>query len=236
MHRTPVSSQKPQRRGTFRPQVEALEGRLAPGSLAGALEPLSTPTSLIGAGLHRREPEIAVLAHGLHRHARAATRTTSDVLSFADGTVHGSSTLIRTDQGVSMYLQTSGLQPGAYTVWFVIFNHPEACVNGPGHCGEDPADFAPGGPAGFGFTYATGHLVGPSGRATFAAHLNEGVRLMDENLNPGEVFENARTAEIQLIVRYHGPAQPGRIYEQTHTYQPELGLEADVQFAVHTAR
>lgn len=58
---------------------------------------------------------------------------------------------------------------------------------------------------------------------------------MNDNLQPGEVFEDAGTAEILMIVRYHGPVDPHRIYEQTHTLQPELGLEADVQFSPHPA-
>ncbi|MGH7200728.1 MAG: hypothetical protein ACREJB_09000 [Planctomycetaceae bacterium] len=58
---------------------------------------------------------------------------------------------------------------------------------------------------------------------------------MNDALELDEVFEDARTAEIQMIVRYHGPKNPGRIFEQTHTFQPELGLEADAQISIHPA-
>jgi hypothetical protein len=46
-------------------------------------------------------------------HAGAATRTTSDVTFIADPSVAvGTSTLTRTDSGISFTLQTSGLQAG----------------------------------------------------------------------------------------------------------------------------
>jgi hypothetical protein len=170
-----------------------------------------------------------------------ATHTESDVLDSDELTVMGVSKLVRTDSGVSAVLKTAGLEPGAYTCWFIVFNHPEECVFfdelGPGSCGLHPDDFAVGGPAGFGFTRATGHIVGESGEATFAGHLKEGAPLLNDALDLDEVFEDARTAEIQLLVRYHGPKVPGMVFEQTHTLQPELGIgpDVDVQFSVHAA-
>jgi len=165
-----------------------------------------------------------------------ADRSVSDVLSFADFSVVGSSTLVRTDDGVSVHLLTTGLEPGAYTNWWIMFQHPEDCGFGPGLCGEDPGDFTPGGPAHFGFGFAAGHIVGPTGAARFASYMSEGTVLMDDNFDPVVVFEDARTAEIHLIVRHHGPADPGRIPEQIHTGEFDtLGLEADVQFSVHPA-
>lgn len=235
MNRTPIASRSPRRGGTFRPQLEALEDRLAPVSIAGGPGRSHLAPGFLVAARQRDEADLALLAGIAASSSQGATRTTSDVIAFADGSVRGESTLLRTNQVIGMVLATTGLEPGAYTNWWVVFNNPEACVNGPGHCGEADADFEPGGPAEFGFTWAAGHLVGPSGRGNFASYLEEGVQLWDDDLNPGEVFEDARTAEINLIVRYHGAPQPGHIYEQTHTLQPELGLEADLQFVVHPA-
>lgn len=143
------------------------------------------------------------------------------------------STLVRTNNGISMELTTSGLEPGAYTIWFVVFNNPDACFLGPDMCGLADEDFEVGGPAGFGFTYAAGHIVDDSGEATFAGHLKTGAALLNDDLELDEVLENARTAEIHLIVRYHGPAVPGRIPEQIRTGEFDNPNVFDLQFAVN---
>lgn len=151
-----------------------------------------------------------------------------------------SSTLIRTSKGISMVLTTSGLEPGAYTIWFAVFNDPEACFFGVGGCGvgedfEPGGAASPGGAARFGFTYAGGHIVGDSGEATFAGHLKVGDVLLNNDLELDEALENARMAEIHLIVRYHGQADPGRIAEQIHTGEFDDPEVVDVQFAVNPA-
>lgn len=163
--------------------------------------------------------------------------TNSDPPEEIDG---ASSTLIRTDKGISMVLTTSELEPGAYTIWFAVFNDPEACLFGVGGCGV-PADLEPGGAASpggaarFGFTYAGGHIVNDSGEATFAGHLKVGDVLLNNDLELDEMLENARTAEIHLIVRFHGQADPGRIAEQIHTGEFDDPAVVDVQFAVNPA-
>jgi hypothetical protein len=230
MKRTPFSVHGPHGGGRFRPQLELLEGRAAPGSLRGALEP---PVYIPGLGLaaSQRGPEITAI-DGLH--GSRMVKTTSDVLAFADLSVKGTSTLIRRADGVSINIKTTGLAPGAYTVWWAVFNNPEACTFGPGRCGEDPADFE--NPAtGFAFDRATGGIVGEDGTATFAANLRVGEPLTEEGSFAPFTLTNAMTAEIQVVIRYHGPKDPGNIHDQTKTFQPELGLEADMQFTVHAA-
>src|SRR5262245_39267204 len=120
MSRTPFTASRPRRGGTFRPQLEVLEHRLAPGSLSGAMGP--SP-----------DPDLAFLAGIAAGQSQAPTITTSPVFDFVSlsafaaglppGPVApGSSTLIRTDHGVTLHLSTSGLQPGAYTFWWVVIN------------------------------------------------------------------------------------------------------------------
>ena len=46
----------------------------------------------------------------------------------------GAATLTRTDDGISYRIYTSGLLPGAHTVWFIIFNKPQNCAGSPGPC------------------------------------------------------------------------------------------------------
>ena len=51
--------------------------------------------------------------------------------------VVGSATLDRDDIGVRVKIETSSLEPGdAHTVWWVIFNNPDACA-GPVCAGTD---------------------------------------------------------------------------------------------------
>ncbi len=207
MSRT-LNSRSPRRVNSFHPQLEVLEDRLAPGTVFGA-SPLVDPGSL-GAARHRQESEIAVLTGLAAGHAQASVRTTSDVISFADGTVKGSSTLIRTDNGISVHLTTSGLQQGAYSVWWVVIEEGAFKVGN-----------------------ATGRVVGPEGTATFAAHLNEGETLVGHPTLSGGSLQDARQAEIRVVIRFHGPADLGRIFEQTHTFEPGVGVDA--QRSIHPA-
>ncbi len=158
------------------------------------------------------------------------TSSTSAVYSFADNSELGSSTLIRNKNGVSLTLNTSGLEPGsAVTVWWIVFNNPNACVDG---CdGTDLGDPNVAGDV----IYAAGHVVGNNGTANFAAHLNEGDSGGSLFPQPSPGLIDAETAEIHLVVRSHGPFIPGMIVDQIHTVNggcPPNVCE-DVQFAIH---
>lgn len=137
-----------------------------------------------------------------------------------------SSVLHRNKNGITVNFKTDGLIPGnAYTLWWIIFDNPE--IPGPPTLN----------------TAAVGHIVGASGKGNFSAHLN-----------PGPNFTNPLTAEVHLILRSHGPAVPGMIPDQIHTWDegcdPELtpptgpgniwsdsdevGSCIDVQVAMHS--
>jgi hypothetical protein len=144
----------------------------------------------------------------------------SDVVSFPPPNfddVRGVSLLKRTTKDVSMILYTTDLEPGVYTIWWVVINP-----------GQDSADFDLG--------YAAGHVVGRRGKATFAAHLKEGDPLTERS--PLGTLEDAREAESRLVVRYHGPIDPGRLKEQLTTFEPGLDTDGDpgtgnVQISFH---
>ncbi len=183
----------------------------------------------------------------------AATRSTARVLTFGDQDEVGTSKLVRTDNGVSFRLSTTGLEPGTvHTLWMVIFNEPENCSDG---CGDDDLfnlDATPD------LAYGAGSVIGESGRATFAGDRNEGDNtgsIMQEWLGlPEPGLVDARKAEIHFVVHSHGPKIPGLVNEMLHTFNAGCGpnfIEGlpqvpeslgtygpntckDVQFAVHT--
>lgn len=180
---------------------------------------------------------IAVLAVALPAQAAPSERTTSAVLSFADLSVTGTSTLVRNDSGVAMSLHTSGLTPGhAVTVWWVLFNNPDECTTGvPFRCGE-PDLFDPDVEASV--LAATGHVIGASGSANFGAYLAEGDAsecAFGADFLCGDGLQDARVADVHLVVRDHGPAIPGVVPEQIHTFGGgcDVNACADLQFAVH---
>jgi len=179
-----------------RPQLEALEDRLAPGSLLGTAE----------------SPDLGLLA-GIYA-AQQAARTDQpvDVVAVANagdvnaGTVVGTSTITRTDNGIIAHLTATGLPPGAYTFWMKVDAPGLGPVSG----------------------RLAGHVVGQSGNLEFSAHVSTGEVLGAGNdVNPdfpSGPLTDPQHATITLVVRYHGPANPGQIYEQSHTHQPGVAF------------
>lgn len=148
----------------------------------------------------------------------AAERSTSPVVAMpAFAPVEGaSSTLVRTESGLSATFQTAGLPAGeTFTVWFVVFNAPDACtapMAGVSRCGE-PDLFNPATMAG-GFTMG-GHVVGSGGPATIAGSLHVGDMRNALTFGPGappalpNALTNPMGAEVVLILLRHGPWMPG---------------------------
>lgn len=162
-----------------------------------------------------------------------AERQQSQVFSLADQQpVEGAvARLVRTDSGAAFNLRTSGLEKGhAVSIWWVIFNNPDACAGDPCQVFDlfNPAVNAAVQAGG-------GHVIGGSGEASFAGHLNEG-QITNEHPafigGPGLV--DARGAEIHLVVRSHGPVIPGLNHEMFTSF--EVGCDVndceDLQFAL----
>ena len=137
--------------------------------------------------------------------------------------VAGDARLVRTDSGVSYNLRTTGLTKGdATSIWWVIFNNPEACSDGVCMLPDlfNPAVAASVQSGG-------GNVVGGSGNSTYASHLNVGQITNPHpvlhgpdffNLpNPG--LTNPRGAEIHLVVRSHGPVIPGMNHGMFNSFE-----------------
>ena len=136
---------------------------------------------------------------------RLHTFGTSDAIP---GTV---STLVRRAGGVSLSVDTLGLNPGeVYTIWWVIFNNPSACSEG-GCVGPDLSNPETEATVG----YATGEIADENGMATFRAVLAVGDNSFALGNDAGFPFElvlpspglsDPFGAEIHAVLRTHGPA------------------------------
>lgn len=150
--------------------------------------------------------------------------STAAVLTFEAQEQRGTSTLTRTDNGVSYSISASGMTPGeAVTLWMVIFNNPEHCD--PAGCGEPDlfvedveADVVFGG---------DGHVIGASGEATFTGSRNAGQTggsIVGEWFGlPENGLFDSKKAEIHFILHSHGPVIDELEEEMISTFNAGCG-------------
>lgn len=158
---------------------------------------------------------------GAPAHAASADHSDSAVLTIpppAPPSVVGSSSLVRTDHGVSLRVHTSGLEPGdAVTLWFVVANDPASCEEGiPGLSQCGPADHVAG-RGQMSVIHGAGRIVAEDGTASYGAHLRVGdtSRALFEG-EPGLL--HPRRAEVIAVLKTHGPATPGLVSDQLRTF------------------
>jgi hypothetical protein len=171
-------------------------------------------------------------------------RISSVARRFSDFSVvpGSSSRLMTSDSGAHMTIKTSDLAPGdAITVWWVVFNNPELCSNpipdpdggaDISACGE--GDLLPyGGDLDIESSalHAAGHIIGGRGKGNFAGYLAVGD---DSGALFGPGLLQAKTAEIHLVVRGHGPKIPGLVDDQIHTFDGgcDDNVCGDLQFSI----
>src|SRR6266511_3210983 len=150
---------------------------------------------------------VALLALVLPIAAQAdpATRQTVDVTGWNDlipaptPDIHGTASLVRTDDGVSMTFRTTELPAGEpVTIWWIILGS-SGVVSG---------------------QFAAGHVVGNDGVASFAGYLAEGDTSGCFHPEfPCAGLSDARGQTVILLARVHGPKDPGQIPLQIHTGQ-----------------
>ena len=187
------------------------------------------------------------------------------VHSFADGTqITGAfSTLTRTDDAIATTVRTRDQAGHAYTTWYVIFNDPTQCnttgcgaddlfVNGDMTQGFNAAGIAaarisvvwgnaggvanPGGRVNLSGGIAEGAV--PAGPNTVVIGLDEDGALAPEAATGAVVtgLEDARAAEVHVIVQTHGAAHddPALLEVQLSQFQGACNPSCqDVQFAIH---
>jgi hypothetical protein len=153
----------------------------------------------------------------------AVTTTTAHL--FPDGpTKEGaSSTLVRNNAGATTTFLSPTLTVGdVYTLWWVVFNHPENCSGG--ICNLDDVLPFPGNTAaGVSLIYGAGHVIPTSGRGNFAAHLAVG-DTTGAMFGPGLV--NPLGAVIHVALRTHGPVIPAMLDEQLSSFAGGCSVNA----------
>ena len=171
--------------------------------------------------------------------AAPAIHQVSNVAQFMTPTLvpGASATLVRNDTGVGMTLHTSGLTPGdAVTVWWVIFNNPQYCTHGMfgARCGVGDLIVFGGDPrVDSSLLYAAGHVIGADGVGNYGGRLREGELTRDTVFGPGIV--DSRTADVHLVVHDHGPAQPGIVNDEIHSFGVCNPTCTDIQAAAFEA-
>ena len=170
--------------------------------------------------------------------AASMTATTVSTVPLTDrtnGAIVGegsTSTIIREPGGVTINVHTN-IEPGAYTVWLVVFNDPTRCTNaGPSNCLPPPA----GGPdIPDSLIYGTGQVVPSSGIGNFAVRLAVGDT---DNVIRGREqlgLTDAMGAEIYVVLRTHGPVLPDALEAQITTFEGACDVAEceDLQAATH---
>lgn len=145
----------------------------------------------------------------------------SDVRLLSNGSVvpDAGSMIFTTDEGAAMILHTSELPANnAVTVWWVIFNRPENCTAGDNQsrCGMGDLENNMTQPS---VMFAAGTVSNARGNASFGAHLPVGdTEGCQAGLPCGEGLTNPMGADINLIVRDHGPLVPEALPDQILTF------------------
>jgi hypothetical protein len=153
---------------------------------------------------------LVTLAVPLTAQADPVSRQTVEVTGWNDHIpaptpdVHGTASLVRGDDGISMTFRTSGLPAGdAVTIWWIILGGSGNPVSG---------------------QFAAGHVVGSDGNAAFGGHLAVGDTTgCFHPLFPCAGLTDPRGQTVLLLARIHGPADPGTIPLQIHTSQATTG-------------
>jgi len=80
---------------------------------------------------------------------------------------------------------------------------------------------------------AAGHVIDEGGGAEFGGHLKVGDT--DGVIDGGPGLLDALGANVVLVVRDHGPKDPGTVDEQIHTFGACNPTCTDLQISMHTA-
>ena len=183
-------------------------------------------------------------AHGALADGPGPTVTVEDMFAFPNGpAVIGVATLTReksegrAEKAVRMDVSASELLPdGAYSFWWVVFNHPEKCFAGTiGRCGAGDLPMFGGDPAvEASLLWGAGFVADGTGSANISASLQSSNPPGEVVFGPG--LTEVAGADIHGVLRFHGPAVAGMTAEVVSNFNGGCpGGEgcSNVQFSPH---
>ncbi len=122
--------------------------------------------------------------------------------------------LVATEHGLTAIVTTSELPPGdAVTMWWVVFNDPEACEAHPAPCGMNDLGVEE---VAAEVTYAAGTVIDDAGNGTFVGYHPLG---HTEQAWFGHGLTNPLGAEVHLVLRTHGPVIEDRLDAMIGTFR-----------------
>lgn len=149
-----------------------------------------------------------------------------------DIAVAGAGTLLRDDDSVELRVVVTGLnKKSAYTLWWIIFNNPAACVYGtaPALCGAGdlgvPAVDA-------GVRNAAAFITGTDGTANVIGNLPEGSPSTGPAAAGFGQLNDSENAEIHIVIQTHGAPLPGSVAEQMTIPGAACNPSCEDQFAI----
>jgi len=151
--------------------------------------------------------------------AEPKTYQTTNLFQFGNPAIKqaGGATLYRSKQSLEMRIAAGDLDMNtSYTVWWVVFNNPSACVGG---CGADDL----GNPAvRASVFYAAGFVTGDTTTGNVTAHVEAGALPAGVDIPNGTVAGldpgNGFGAEVHLVVRSHGITNPFTVEQQISSF------------------
>ena len=174
-------------------------------------------------------------------HAENSIRQATDVFQFGTGEPRRSAAVLTRERDrLSLSVSALDLFPNsAYTVWWVVFNQPQNCLE-PNACNPTGDVFESPGVLSStqipitenSASRATGFVTGDDGVANFTAELIGGMlptgtfvqHGWSEPVAPGPddnaglLSGNGLRAEVHALLRSHGPAVAGSVAEQISTF------------------
>ena len=162
----------------------------------------------------------AVLAENQAPATAGAPFVTSEVVAFdpfpepGDVVADAVAWLVATDDGLTAIVTTTELPPGdAVTMWWVVFNDPEACEAHPAPCGMNDIGVEE---VAAEVTYAAGTVIDDAGNGTFVGYHPLG---HTEQAWFGHGLRNPLGAEVHLVMRTHGPVIEDRLDAMIGTFR-----------------
>jgi hypothetical protein len=178
---------------------------------------------------------LLLLSFSLTAAAQTTTFQAADLHNFnpPNEALAGAGTMIRSADEVWVTLSASGLdKKAAYTGWWIVFNNPDECFDGPGHCGPQDLDDRPPGDginvAGSSIFYALGFTTGTDGAVNVSTHVTAGETAVGKEKfwGDGLAAGNGFDAEMHLLFRSHWKTIPGEAASQISEYGGACGASS----------